>query len=135
MEPMTDLAEIRAAQIEEHHGLALRYADRVRAIDLTDVTYSAPPSDDVRTWPPVLRWAAYEQRYTYHADVCTHLERGKGPFYCAMCSPLRDRPKGYKLLPCWPCWWDAHGYDAALDKARALSKTRLVGPFLRPTEV
>lgn len=127
--------EARRKQIGEHHPLALRFAERVKEIDLSDVTYSPPATDNVADWCPVLRWAAYEMRYTYHADVCTALEMGKGPFYCAICQPLRDKPAGWKVVLCWPCFWDLHGYDQALEKARAMSKQRLCGPMLRPTEV
>lgn len=129
------IADARRQQIEEHHPLALRYAERVRAIDLGSAPYSPPPSDDVRDWPPVLQWAAYEARFIYHSDICTALEMGRGPFYCAGCSPLKQRPKGWKLMLCWPCWWDAYAYDDSLRKARAISQKRWAPPSLRPTEV
>ena len=132
---MTDLATIRRQQIEEHHPLALRYAEKVRAIDLGAATYSPPPTDDVRDWPPVLQWAAYESRFIYHSDICTALEMGRGPFYCAMHQPLRQKPKGFKAMPCWPCFWDLVAYDDSLRKARAISQKRWAPPSLRPTEL
>lgn len=130
-----DLAESRREQIETHHRLALQYAERLRTFDLRSETYQPPPTDDVRDWCPVLQWSAYYAKHAYHADVCTALEMGRGPFYCAMCQPLRDRPKGYKLMPCWPCWWETYAYDNAIVRGRAMSKHAVSPPALRPTEV
>jgi len=130
----TSAVAIRRQQIEEHHRLALRYAEKVRSLDLRGTTYAPPPTDDIRAWCPMLQWAAYEVRYIYHSDICTQLEMGRGPYWCAMCQLLRDRPKGHRLMPCWPCWWGITGYDDAVTKARSISRHQWCEPFMRPTE-
>lgn len=132
---MTDRVKTRQQQMEEHQKLARKYGLMVGNFKLTDATYKAPVSDNVKDWPPLLQLCAYEERYAYHADVYAHLSMGKGPYYCAMCQPLKDRPRGWRVFPCWACWWEQWGYEQALDKARAISKHRWVDRAPRPFEV
>ena len=126
--------EMAREQQEQHHAREMaKWGKKMAAIDIGDCRYEPPKSDNPQTWCPVLKYTASEMRYLYSSEVWAHLSLGHRPFYCGFCEK-RPGP-GYKVLPCFNCFWEHWGYDESLRRGRALSKRRWYNISPRPMEL
>lgn len=132
---MVDLTPEMAREEQEkfHESEMAKWGAKLAAIDIGDCTYVPPKSDNPATWTGTAKYTAAECRYLYHSELWAHLSLGHRPFYCGRCEA---RPgNGFKVLPCFNCYWQDWGYDEALRRARALAQQRWYNISPRPMEL